>query len=314
MDDTPASRTWTIDLTAPQTTIDSGPLALTNSTSAELHLLAGETGSSFECSLDSAAFAACTSPANYSGLAASPHTFRVRATDAAGNVDDTPANRTWTIDLTAPQTTIDSGPAATTTSTAASFRFSASETGSSFECSLDNSTFAACTSPRQYSGLGQGSHEFRVRATDPAGNADPTAAVWTWTISSPGTCTAATTTVAAAADTWILQSSPASNYGNDSVLKVDTKTGANARMLVRFTLPPIPSGCGVTDAKLRLFSASYKDGRTLEAHRLAGSWTESGVTWTSQPATTGAAATVASGVGYREWSVAAHVQGDVLGR
>ena len=90
---------------------------------------------------------------------------------------------------------------------------------------------------------------------------------------------------------------------------MDTKAGANARMLVRFALPQIPSGCSVTDAKLRLYSASYKDGRTLEALRLAGSWTEGGVTWTSQPATTGAVATVASGAGYREWSVAAHVQG-----
>ena len=40
-------------------------------------------------------------------LGAGSHTFDIRATDAAGNTDPTPASYTWTIDLTAPNTTID---------------------------------------------------------------------------------------------------------------------------------------------------------------------------------------------------------------
>ncbi|MGH9531006.1 MAG: kelch repeat-containing protein [Terriglobales bacterium] len=56
----------------------------------------------FQCSLDGAAFSVCVSPQSYSGLANGSHTFQVRAQDAAGNFDLTPASFTWTIDSTAP--------------------------------------------------------------------------------------------------------------------------------------------------------------------------------------------------------------------
>jgi hypothetical protein len=57
-----------------------------------------------------------------------------------------------------------------------------------------------------------------------------------------------------------------------------------------------------------VYAASAKTGRTLEALPLAGAWSENQVTWSNQPATTGAAATTASGSGYREWNVTSHVQ------
>ena len=116
------------------------------------------------------------------------HTFSVRATDAAGNVDPSPAAQSWTIDpsappdTTPPDTTIGSGPSGTTTSTSASFSFSSTEPGSSFECKLDSGSFAACSSPKAYSGLSTGAHTFSVRATDAAGNVDPTPATRSWTV------------------------------------------------------------------------------------------------------------------------------------
>ena len=58
---------------------------------------ASQDGDRFECSLDGGAWQACASPVTYGGLANGTHTFAVRAVDAAGNVDGTPATRAWTV-------------------------------------------------------------------------------------------------------------------------------------------------------------------------------------------------------------------------
>ena len=181
-DPTPANHAWTVDLTAPDTTITSAPANPSNVTAPSFSFSSTEAGSTFQCSLDGAAFAGCTSPRSYTGLTAGSHTFQVRATDPAGNTDATPASHTWTIDLTAPDTTITSAPPAVSNSTSASFSFTSTEAGSTFQCSLDGAAFAACTSPRSYTALAAGSHTFQVRATDPAGNTDATPASHTWTV------------------------------------------------------------------------------------------------------------------------------------
>ncbi len=197
-DQTPASWSWTVqssppppDTTAPDTTITANPPASTTSTSASFSFSSTESGSSFACSLDGGSFASCTSPKSYSGLALGGHSFAVRASDAAGNTDQTPASWSWTVqssppppDTTAPDTTITANPPASTTSTSASFSFSSTESGSSFACSLDGGNFASCTSPKSYSGLALGGHSFAVRASDAAGNTDQTPASWSWTVQS----------------------------------------------------------------------------------------------------------------------------------
>src|SRR5207244_2627679 len=110
------------------------------------------------------------------------HTFQVRSTDAAGNVDSTPASRTWTVSVIVPDTTITAGPSGTVNSTSASFSFTSTQAGSTFECSLDGAAFSSCTSPKAYTGLANGSHTFQVRAKDTVGNVDATPASTTWTI------------------------------------------------------------------------------------------------------------------------------------
>ena len=50
---------------------------------------------SFDCSLDGAAYTSCGSPVSYEDMDPGRHTFSVRATDAAGNVDRSPATTSW---------------------------------------------------------------------------------------------------------------------------------------------------------------------------------------------------------------------------
>ena len=77
---------------------------------------------------------------------------------------------------------------------------------------------------------------------------------------------------------------------------------------MRFALPPVPAGCTVIEATPRLNAASATNGRTLRAIPLAAPWTESTVSWSNQPATTGTAAPTASGTGWRQWLVTEQVK------
>jgi hypothetical protein len=180
-DATPASRTFTVkvDTTAPKTRIDAGPADVTNHTSATF-TFSGDEPTTFECKLDAGAYASCDSGDTFGPLGSGTHTFAVRATDEAGNVDATPATKSWIIDTTPPQTTITKAPSGLSLSRVAPFVFASSEGASTFQCRLDGGAWQACTSPRTYTGVNLGNHTVAVRAIDPAGNTDPTPAKATW--------------------------------------------------------------------------------------------------------------------------------------
>jgi hypothetical protein len=91
-----------VDTTAPETTITSGPGTTTTATAASFGFSASEAGSTLACKLDAEGWGACTSPRAYSGLTVGSHVFSVRATDAAGNTDGSPATQTWTIEAPPP--------------------------------------------------------------------------------------------------------------------------------------------------------------------------------------------------------------------
>ena len=193
------------DSTAPSTSITKAPAASTTATTASFSFSSSERRSTFSCKLDGGNWSRCTTPKAYSGLVRGTHQFSVRATDAAGNTDATPAVYAWTVtapsssapsepvpvepvppaDTVAPGTTITGGPEGSTTATSASFSFSANESGSTFACKLDAGAWGSCASPKAYTSLAVGSHQFSVAATDAAGNTDATPATWNWTVSSP---------------------------------------------------------------------------------------------------------------------------------
>jgi len=165
---------------APVVTISSAPPDPSNQTAAVFSFSADKPAS-FQCNLDGAAFAACSSPKTYSGLADGSHTFRVRATDLAGNRGQA-ASYGWTIDTALPSTpTITSSPPSQTTSTSATFGFSDLDAGVTLLCQLGGGGFSTCTSPRAYSGLADGNHTFDVKARDAAGN-ESALASYSWTV------------------------------------------------------------------------------------------------------------------------------------
>ncbi|MDB4957434.1 MAG: OmpA domain protein [Myxococcales bacterium] len=183
-DASPAVYAWSVDTSTPDTQIVSGPPAASPTTTAMFTFVSPDAGggATFQCSLDNSGFAACTSPYTVGPVTEAQHTFAVRVRDAVGNLDPTPATRTWVVDLTPPETTILSGPTGTVPIASANITFSSNETNVTFACSLDGAPFAACTSPASFSTLAQGAHSFAVRATDAAGHDDPTPASRAWTV------------------------------------------------------------------------------------------------------------------------------------
>ena len=98
-DQSPVTRSFTVDTIPPDTSISDGPTGTVSSTSATFTFGASEGGAALECRLDSATFVSCSSPQTYEDLAEGSHTFETRATDAASNTDSSPASRTFTVDV-----------------------------------------------------------------------------------------------------------------------------------------------------------------------------------------------------------------------
>jgi hypothetical protein len=97
---------------APDTILTATPSDPTTSDAADFEFtgtddLTDPTDLSFECQLDGAGFAACESPANYTGLGPGQHTFDVRAIDEEINIDPSPASFSWSVTEEPPVATDD---------------------------------------------------------------------------------------------------------------------------------------------------------------------------------------------------------------
>lgn len=174
---------FTIDRTAPGApTITSGPVASpawTTTTSA-LFGFSGETGATFQCRVDTAAFAACQSGVSYT-VGQGLHTFEVKQTDAAGNPGTLVASRTWKVDSIAPPAPVLTYmPDDPNGDGIANFEWTDAESGLTFTCQIENFAFEPCSSPSQkiVAVNNDQQHQFVVRASDAAGNTSETTYRW----------------------------------------------------------------------------------------------------------------------------------------
>lgn len=178
---TSAARTITVDNTPPDTTILSGPSGTVNSSSATFTFSSSEAGGSTICDIDGQEIEDCTSPQTFNNLYDGSHTFEVVATDAAGNIDPTPAIRTWVVNT--------GGPTVTPT-------FTATPTNTPTNTATPTSTNTAIASPT-----------FTPTRT-------PT---FTPTPTQPGLLS----TFSPVADAYVNQQKPTTNYGNATTLRED---------------------------------------------------------------------------------------------
>jgi hypothetical protein len=83
--------------TTPDTTLKGKPRRRTASRRARFAFVSDQAGSRFECKVDRKAFKLCRSPLGLKSLKRGRHSFRVRAVNAAGMADPTPATYRWRV-------------------------------------------------------------------------------------------------------------------------------------------------------------------------------------------------------------------------
>src|SRR5829696_40045 len=109
-DPTPDSVSFTVDTIPPDTTILTGPSGPTSDPTPTFTFGSTEAPATFKCSLDGGAFTACSSGFPFNTLIDGPHTLEVKALDSALNEDPSPDSTSFTVDTSAPDTAILSGP------------------------------------------------------------------------------------------------------------------------------------------------------------------------------------------------------------
>ena len=178
------------DSTRPTVSVNSGPTGTITDPSPTFTFSGSDSVGpvTFRCSIDpgTPSFRACSGPGNsdtpVSPLADDSYTFRVQATDGAGN--SSVATRAFSVQVPnpppppapgPPDTRITKGPKKTRKARS-KFKFTSTDPAATFQCRVDKRKFAACTSPFTTPKLRPGRHRFQVRAVG-AGGTDATLAV-----------------------------------------------------------------------------------------------------------------------------------------
>jgi hypothetical protein len=125
---------------------------------------------------------------------------------------------------------------------------------------------------------------------------------------------------ASAADSYVVQNSSAANFGTGTTVLVRSQSASrNRRTFVRFDLTSCNARTSavVSAATLSLYlSTAPTASRTYDVRPVSAAWTETGVTWTNQPAVGAITSSTATGTtsGVRlAWTVTADVQAWLAG-
>ncbi len=179
---------WDVDQTAPVATIDPPtPTDPSSDTAPEFTFSSDEDpNATFECRLDTDPFAACDPGDTFPVTGDGSHTFEVQATDAAGNTGPADAF-TWALDTTGADIEITAAPDDPTNSTNAHFEFTIGDAiPATVTCQLDGETpINPCTSPQDFTGLGDADHTFTVSGEDALGNDSSDTHTWTVDLDAP---------------------------------------------------------------------------------------------------------------------------------
>jgi hypothetical protein len=167
------------------------PKPVVTSDSVTLGWSSGDPDATFDCKIDGETWQSCGTERTFWGadgapLAEGAHTVSVRAWSDLG--EGQTVRHVFVVDRTAPTVTIDNDRTAQVVGGSLDLRFTASEGGVSYSCSLDGGAFEACDSPHRLRGLALGEHTVIVKATDLVAHesdpADPNAR-WTFNVVAP---------------------------------------------------------------------------------------------------------------------------------
>ncbi len=204
VDPTPATHVWTVDQTPPDTAIPVHPEDPAQSERGTFGFTANEAPVTFQCTLDpvlvdgattppESAWRPCAATWTVGPLADGDHVLWVRAVDAGGLVDATPAMFAWHIDTRAPDTVISAGPAEILGSEDdADFTFEDPDAPDheGYECRVDGGAWVPCDSGAMTltaEAMAEGAHTFEVRTCVEDGpvdlRCDPSPAIWRWAVS-----------------------------------------------------------------------------------------------------------------------------------
>lgn len=208
-DATPARRSWTADASAPTVTVvapANGAQSVVGDANAEATFSeemdpATLSGATFTL-LRQGATAPVTAAVRYDGatkkaildpeVALQPgYAYEARVKGGANGAKDRTGNamaadEVWSFTVEViehPNTDITSVPQTETVGPYdAKFSFASDQGDATFGCALDGAAFEPCTSPKQYSALTEGPHEFAVRAVGRTGLRDLTPAKYGFTV------------------------------------------------------------------------------------------------------------------------------------